>query len=78
LDGNTLFLCDGADGLKVFDKTDLSTISQHLISQFSGITAADVIPNNQVLLMTSAQGIYQYSYADLQNITQLSVIPVQQ
>jgi hypothetical protein len=78
LDGNTLFLCDGPDGLKVFDKTDLGTISQHLISQFSGITAADVIPHNNVLLMTSAQGIYQYSYADLQNITQLSVIPVQQ
>ncbi len=77
VDANTLFLCDGADGLKVFDKTDLSTINQHLISQFSGITATDVIPNNQVLLMTSAEGIYQYSYADLQNITQLSVIPVQ-
>jgi hypothetical protein len=74
---NTLFLCDGADGLKVFDKTDLSTIDQHMISQFSGITAADVIPHNQVLMMTAAEGIYQYSFADLNHITQLSLIPVQ-
>lgn len=77
LDGNTLFLCDGGDGLKVYDKTDLSSISSHLISQFGGITAADVIPTNQVLVMTSAEGIYQYSYADLQNIHQISLIPVQ-
>lgn len=75
LDGNTLFLCDGPDGLKVFDKTDLSTIAQHQISQFPGINSADVIPYNQVLVMTAKEGIYQYSYADLQNISQLSLIP---
>lgn len=76
VDANTLFLCDGADGLKIFDKTDLGQINNNLISQFTGITAADVIPHNQVLMMTSAEGIYQYSYADLNNIVQLSLIPV--
>lgn len=76
LDGNTLFLCDGADGLKIFDKTDLSAIPNNLISQFGNIFSADVIPHNQVLIMTSAEGIYQYSYADLNNIVQLSQIPV--
>jgi hypothetical protein len=76
VDGSALFICDGADGLKVFDKTDPMQINNHMIAQFTGITAADVIPYNQVLIMTSEQGIYQYSYADLQNITQLSIIPV--
>jgi hypothetical protein len=75
--GNTLFLCDGPDGLKVYDKTDLSMINFNMISQFSGITAADVIPYNDVLVMTSAEGIYQYSFANVQNISQLSLIPVQ-
>ena len=75
VDGNTLFLCDGAEGLKVFDKTDLSAIDQHMISQFGGIVAADVIPVNGVLMMTSEQGIYQYDYSDLNNIVQLSLIP---
>jgi hypothetical protein len=76
LDGNTLFLCDGPDGLKVFDKTDLSAIDQNMLSHFSGILANDLIPYNDVLIMTSKEGIYQYDYSDLQNIFQLSVIPV--
>jgi hypothetical protein len=77
LDGNTLFLCDGPDGLKVFDKTDLSSIDQHQISHFTGIKAADVIPNAGVLLMTSSEGIFQYDYNDLQNIFEISHISVQ-
>jgi hypothetical protein len=75
VDGRALFICDGADGLKVYDRTDPMQIDNNLIAQFRGITATDVIPHNEVLIMTSKQGIYQYSYADLQNITQLSLIP---
>lgn len=75
LDGNTLFLCDGPDGLKVFDKSNLTTIDQNLIHQFSNIVANDVIPMDGVLLMTSESGIYQYDYSDLNNIVQLSLIP---
>jgi hypothetical protein len=78
VDEDVLFLCDGAEGLKVFDKTDLATLDQHLIDQFGGIVANDVIPMGNVLLMTSAAGIYQYDYSDLRNISQLSLIPVQQ
>jgi hypothetical protein len=76
VDGNTLFLCDGPDGLKVFDKSDLGQINNRMISRFPGITAADVIAHNQTLIMTSAEGIFQYSYADLQNIVQVSQIAV--
>ncbi|HEX2900752.1 MAG TPA: hypothetical protein VHS96_13605 [Bacteroidia bacterium] len=75
---NTLFVCDGPDGLKVFDKTDLSSITSHMTSQFSNIVANDVIPMGNSLIMTSTSGIYQYDYSDLRNITQLSLIPVQQ
>jgi hypothetical protein len=77
VDDNTLFLCDGPDGLKVFDKTDHATIPQHLLGQFTGIDANDVIPHNEVLIMTAQEGIYQYSYADPANVTQLSLIPAQ-
>lgn len=75
LDGSTLFLCDGPDGLEVYDRTDLAMINQSLISSFPGITSSDVIAHDQVLVMTADEGIYQYSYADLQNIVQLSLIP---
>lgn len=77
VDGNTLFLCDGSDGLKVFDKTDHANIPQNMLGHFTNITAQDVIPHNDVLIMTSADGIYQYSYADPTNVTQLSLIPAQ-
>ncbi len=77
VNNNTLFLCDGPDGLKVFDKTDLSAINVNMTAQFSGIVANDVIPLTSTLLMTGPAGIYQYDYSDLRNITQVSLIPVQ-
>lgn len=76
VDGETLFLCDGPDGLKVFDKTDLSDIPANQISHFPGITSADVIPLNGTLLMTSQEGIFQYDYTDLSNIVQISHIAI--
>jgi len=75
LDNNTLFLCDGSDGLKVYDKTDDYTIDSNMISHFQNINTFDVIPYNDVLIMTAKEGIYQYDYSDVQNITQLSLIP---
>lgn len=76
IDANLLFLCDGQDGLKVFDRTDEANIPSNMLAQFSAIQANDVIPFDQVLILTSEEGIFQYSYADPQNITQLSFIPV--
>ena len=75
IDGNTLFICDGSDGLKVFDATDDLSIMDNLISHYQNINTFDVIPFNNVLIMTSAEGIYQYDYSDPQNIVQLSFIP---
>jgi hypothetical protein len=77
VDNDVLFICDGPAGLKVYDKADLATIDQHMIEQFAGFSANDVIPLGSTLLMTSAAGIYQYDYSDLRNIRQLSLIPVQ-
>lgn len=75
IDGNTLFVCDGSDGLKVFDATDDLTITDNLISHYQDINTFDVIPYNDVLIMASAEGIYQYDYSDPQNIVELSFIP---
>ena len=76
VDENLIFLCDGDAGLKVFDKTDESSIDRHMIDQFTGIVANDVIPLGSTLLMTSANGIYQYDYTDVRNIHQVSMIPI--
>lgn len=72
----TLFICDGTDGLKVYNATDVMQISNNRIAHFSNIHATDVIPYNNRLLMIGDDGLYQYDYSNIQNITQLSRIPV--
>jgi len=76
LDGSTLFLCDGDDGLKVFDRSDDNAIQGNQIAAFPSIHAYDVIPSNGVLLMTGDDGIYQYDYSDITSINQISLIPI--
>lgn len=75
IDGNTLFVCDGDDGLKVYDAEDDLSITDHLISHYQNIDTYDVIPFNNVLIMSAKEGIYQYDYSDPNNITELSLIP---
>lgn len=76
IDGNLLFVCDGAAGLKIFDASDPTTISSHLIKVYMNIHATDVIPFNGLLILLTESGIYQYSYTDPDNIVELSYIPV--
>ncbi len=76
-DGNTLFVCDGTAGLKVFDATNPTAISATPTVQVNSIQATDVIPFNNRLLMIGTDGLYQYNYSNLQNIVQLSRIPVE-
>ncbi len=76
LDNKTLFVCDGPAGLKIFDASDPLQIDQHILKQYTGLNAFDVIPYGNTLIMIAQDGIYQYSYADPLNIQQLSKIPV--
>ena len=76
IDNKTLFVCDGAAGLKIFDATDPMQIDQHVLKQYSELKAFDVIPFGNILIMIAEDGIYQYTYSDLQNIEQLSKIPI--
>ena len=78
VEGNLLFICDGPTGLKVYDKTDPAQFDSHMLSNFTDITANDVIAYNNHLMMTSEQGIYQYSYTDAGDVQFLSLIPIQQ
>ncbi|MEM7369206.1 MAG: hypothetical protein AAF587_11450 [Bacteroidota bacterium] len=71
-----LFICDGEDGLKVFDASDVSKIHQNQLAHFPGIHAFDVIPLTTILLMIGDDGFYQYDYSDLNDIHQISKIPV--
>lgn len=76
IDNDLLFLCDGDDGLKVFDRSNDTSIDQNLLNTFPAIQTFDVIPNNGTLIMTGQEGIYQYDYSDVNNIYELSLISV--
>ena len=73
VDGNLLFICEGEYGLKVFDISDPYNIM--LIKNFD-VDAYDVIPNNNVLILTGKDGIVQYDYSDQTAIKKLGTIPV--
>lgn len=76
IDGHTLFICDGNDGLKAFDASDINKIDQNLIAHYKDINALDVIPFNNVLMMIGEDGIFQFDYSDPKNIRLLSKIEV--
>ncbi|QSE96886.1 LVIVD repeat-containing protein [Fulvivirga lutea] len=73
-DGNTLFICDGDAGLKIFDASDNATIDQNLIKNYKDLFAFDIIPYNNIALMIAQDGLYQYDYSDLNDIKFLSKI----
>ncbi len=73
-DGNLLFICDGRDGLKVYDATDVSKLS--LLSIVSDIETFDVIAMNGIALVVTSKGLYQYAYADPAHLVLLSKIEI--
>lgn len=74
-DGKYLFICDGKDGLKIFDAADVLNIA--MIKQIGNMETYDVIAMNKVALVVAKDGLYQFSYADPNNIKQLSKIGIQ-
>ncbi len=72
LDGKTLFVCDDAAGLKIYDVNDPLNIQ--LIKQFDNFTAFDVIPLDGLLLVVGPENVFQFDYTDLSNIQLVSQI----
>ncbi len=57
-----LFICDGDDGLKVFDKSESPNLVQ--INHFQNIAAYDVIPLEKSLLLIGEGTLRQYEYVN--------------
>ncbi|WP_298245997.1 hypothetical protein [uncultured Christiangramia sp.] len=55
-----LFVCDGDEGLKIFDTKNTPDLS--LVDQFTNINTYDVIPLDDKLLMIGDNTLSQYSY----------------
>lgn len=72
IDNNLLFLCDGADGLKVFDNSDPVKVGKNLLYTYSDVTALDIILNNGLAILIAEHGIYQYDYSNPSNMQFIS------
>lgn len=71
-DGNTLFVCDEENGLKIFDISDIRTIRE--VTNLKEINAKDVIADNNTLVVSTKNGYVFYDYSDLQNIQLIKTI----
>lgn len=71
-DGNILFICDGTDGLKVYDAADVMNLQ--LLKHFPGLETYDVIAHNKTAIVVAKDGLYQYDYSSLDNIHLVSKI----
>jgi hypothetical protein len=74
IDDGNLFVGEGDKGLRILDASDPNNVEQ--IRHISDIKATDVIPFNDVLMITGRDGIVQYDYSDIENLKLLSTIPV--
>jgi hypothetical protein len=75
-DGDLLFICDGSAGLKVYNASDPKNITSNLLYTYPNIRAYDVIPINNILVLIGDDGLYQYNYSNVKNITLMSSILV--
>jgi hypothetical protein len=71
-EGNVLFICDGKDGVKVFDAADAGNVK--LLKHITGMETYDVIAWNYKALVVAKDGLYQFDYSNLNNIRLLSKI----
>jgi hypothetical protein len=65
-DGNTIFLCDGDQGLRVLNAANVNTISQ--TAQIKDFDAYDVIAENGLAIVTAKGGIYFIDYSNMNNV----------
>ena len=69
-DGDILFVCDGREGLKVYNAADVNSLQ--VIKQLNDAVDYDVVAQNGVAIVVASNGIYQYDYSDLTNIHLIS------
>jgi hypothetical protein len=69
-DGGTLFICDGTEGLKVYDASDVRNLK--LVDQVKGFESFDVIAMNKLAIVVSKDGLREFDYSDPAHVRLLS------
>lgn len=74
-DGNLLFVCDGKDGLRVYNAANPASLT--LVKHIKGFEAYDVIAWNGNALVVTKTALLQFDYSNQTNISQRSSIAIQ-
>lgn len=74
IDNNLLFVCEGNNGLKIFDVSDPSSVV--LLQTYRDVIAYDAIARDGNLIVTGSNGVVQYDYSNEKAIQLRSNIPV--
>jgi len=71
-DGNKLFVCDGIDGLKMYDASNkqLPVLKEHI----TGLEPFDVVALQGKAIVVAKDGLYQYAYGAGNTLSLLSKI----
>ena len=69
-DGDLLFVCDGKDGLKIYNAFSVTNLQ--LIKHLNDAVDYEVIAENGLAIVVASDGLYQYDYSDLSNIHLIS------
>ena len=73
-DGDLLFICDGRDGLKIYNTSNV--FSLQLLDHIKNIETYDVIAWNNRLLVVAKGGLFQYNYTNPSNLSLISKMTV--
>jgi hypothetical protein len=73
-DNDQLFICDGKDGLKMYDATDPSNIL--LKKHITGLETYDAIAWNKNLVVVAKDGLYQFDYSSPNELVQRSKLSI--
>lgn len=74
-DGAKLFICDGKDGLKLYDATNQANLK--LLQTVQGLETYDVVALGATAVVVAKDGLYQYAYGSGNNLTQLSKLAIE-
>ncbi|MFT4533389.1 MAG: hypothetical protein ACJA1A_003387 [Saprospiraceae bacterium] len=72
-----LYICDGAAGLRVYDKSDLNEIDKNQVEHIDDINAYDIIPlSKDHIIVVGDGGLYQYDSSNPNSLKELSFISI--
>lgn len=74
-DNGLVFVCDGWDGLKVYDfASNVNQIANNRLQHLSGFDTYDIILNNGIAHVIGDNGLKQFNYDEEGNLQEISTI----